>query len=88
MMVTIQVTAVQSFAGRGSDPVRVFGYRVGDLLRRVVQVTVSSRDACDIVESAADRRFPVIEVPDHAWVHCINSGEVETLSFNNTTEGA
>jgi hypothetical protein len=82
-MTTIQVISVQHLVGRTHVYVRVFGYRVDDLLQRIVEVSVSANEASDLIADAtALRAFPEIEVPDHTWIKCINTGDIKMIHFN------
>lgn len=79
-MTTLQVVAVQNLAGRGHAHVRVFGYRPGDLNRRIMEVATNVADATDLITYAADHKaFPEIEVPDNAWIPCLNTGDMEMI---------
>jgi hypothetical protein len=76
----IQIIAIQSPAGRKHEHVRVFGYRVTDTLRRVVEVAVSVADAADLIaDTNALKAFPSIEVEDKHVVGCLNTGDIEMI---------
>jgi hypothetical protein len=69
--------------------VLVFGYRESDLARRVVLVPVTVADAVALIEDGqTEREFPVIEVPDWAWAHCLNTGGVKMVHFTEPGAGA
>lgn len=79
-MTTIQLLAIQNPPGRKHEHVRVFGYRVGDMKRRVVEVAVSVADATDLIAMLhAEKALPEIEVDDRAWVTCLNTGDIEMI---------
>lgn len=81
-MTTIQILSIEAPAGRKHEYIRVFGYRVTDLLKRIVEVAVSVNDAAAIVrESSALKEFYEIEVPDNAWCYCANMGNIPVLQF-------
>jgi hypothetical protein len=79
-MTEVQIIAVQNPAGRKHEHVRVFGYRVSDLLRRVVEVAVTTADAAEIIaDTHREREFPTIEVDDRYIVGCLNTGDIEMI---------
>jgi hypothetical protein len=76
----IQIVAIQNPTGRQHEHVRVFGYRVTDTLRRIVEVAVSVADAADLIaDTAALKEFPSIEVDDKHVVGCLNTGDIEMI---------
>jgi hypothetical protein len=76
----IQIIAIQNPAGRKHEHVRVFGYRLTDTLRRVVEVAVTMADAADLIADAvALKEFPTIEVDDKHVVGCLNTGDIEMI---------
>ena len=78
-MTTLQVVAIQSPPGRKHEHVRVFAYRVGDLNRRIVEVSVSMAEAADLIAAGAADNFPEIEVEDRAWAFVVNTGDMEMV---------
>jgi len=83
---SIQVVSVQHPVGRPHSYVRVFGYRVDDPLQHVVEVCVEVADASDLIaDAAALRAFPEIEVPDHTWIKCLNTGDLKLVHLKGTS---
>lgn len=83
---TIQIVAVQSPENRGHVHVRVFGYRVSDMARRIVEVALSPEDAADLVADcrALGNEWPAIEVPDNSWAFIINTGDMPMIHLRET----
>lgn len=80
LMTTIHVTGVQEPAGRKVDALRVVGIRDGDLIGRMVEVTLSVHDAEDLIRHATkEKRFPSIEVPFKSWVYVAQLGDTKFL---------
>jgi hypothetical protein len=79
-MTELQVIAVQNPTGRLHEHVRVFGYRLPDLKRRVWEVAVTVADAADLIAMAhSDKEFPIIEVDERKIVGCLNTGGIEMI---------
>jgi len=89
MATTIQVTGVQHPAGRQHEHVLVFGYRAADPSRKIVLIPVSVADAVSLIEDAQMiREFPEIEIADYAWAHCLSTGNIRVVHFNEKEPGA
>lgn len=85
---TLQVIAVQHPAGRGHPHVRVFGYRVGDPKKTVVEVALHSDDAVDLIEYAStNRAFPEIEIADRYVIGILNTDGLNMIHIAEEDEG-
>jgi len=83
-MTTLQVVAVQQPVRRGHEHVRVFGYDITDPRKRIVEVAVSIGEAVAMIALAEQtHEFPQVEVPDNAWIFCLNTGNMEMVHIEH-----
>lgn len=78
---TIIIEAIQHPSSRGRlDHVLVFGHRESDPDEKRVAVALHTKDAVALIHDAeALYNFPEIEVPDHTWMRCLNSGDMPMI---------
>lgn len=82
--VSIQITAVQNLVGRGTDLVRVFGYRINDALRRTVEFSVTADEAVTFVEFAHEHhQFPQVNVDEREWSHVLSIGKMDVIRISS-----
>lgn len=79
-MTTIQITGIQHPAGRKTEHVLVFGIRPLDPKARVVVFPIDITVATELITEASEsREFPEVEVEDNAWMHCLDTGDLQVI---------
>ncbi len=79
-MTTLQVVAVQNLTGRMHDHVRVFGYRVTDPERLLLEVALFPDDAVDLIASAdVEKKFPEIEIETRYLMKILTTAGIDVI---------
>ncbi len=80
--VEVQVTGVQHLVGRGTEHVKVFGYRTDDARMWPIEFHLTPKDAAAIIEAAArDRKFPLLDIPKSSYAIVANAGAVKLVTM-------
>ena len=79
-MTTLQVVAVQNLTGRQHSHVRVFGYRVEDPMRLLLEVALFPDDAVDLISAAdVEKKFPEIEIETRYIMKILTTAGIDVI---------